>query len=81
MIPGDDLRAGLRLLLGLPRLLRRPLTHAESSRLLAERLGRREADFLRLVRSAVFDAPASPYRALLSRAGCTRNSRAAITPV
>ena len=65
----EDLRAGLRLLTGLPAFVRRPLTLAESRRLLAERLAEREADFLRVARAAV-DTAASPYRALLRRAGC-----------
>jgi hypothetical protein len=66
----QDLQAGLRLLTGLPAFLRRPLTLAESHRLLAERLERREADFLRVVRSAAFESAASPYGPLLRRAGC-----------
>ncbi len=65
----EDLRAGLRLLTGLPAFVRRPLTLEEARRLLAERLAEREADFLRVARAAV-DTAASPYRALLRRAGC-----------
>lgn len=68
-VVAEDLRAGLRLLTGLPRFVRRPLTLAAARRLLDERLAEREADFLRVARAAVGTA-ASPYGALLRRAGC-----------
>ncbi len=68
-VVAEDLRAGLRLVTGLPVFVRRPLTLAESRRLLGERLAQREADFLRVARAAV-DTAASPYRALLRHAGC-----------
>jgi hypothetical protein len=66
----EDIRAGLRLLTGLPGFLRRPLTLADARRLLAERLARREADFLRVARAAAAGPSGSPYGALLRRAGC-----------
>jgi hypothetical protein len=68
-VVSEDVRAGLRLLTGLPAFVRRPLTLAESRHRLAERLAERETDFLRVVRRAV-SVEASPYRALLRRAGC-----------
>jgi hypothetical protein len=66
----EDVRAGLRLVAGLPAFLRRALTRAEAERRLAERLEQREADFLRIVRAAGVGSPASPYGALLRHAGC-----------
>jgi hypothetical protein len=65
-----DLVAGGRLLLGLPRALRRPFDLTEARRLLQERLSTRDAAFLALVRRAVYAVDTSPYRALLAAAGC-----------
>ena len=61
---------GGRLVGGLRRYLRNPLTLAEARATLRCRLERREADFLALARDAVFANPRSPYRALLRLAGC-----------
>jgi hypothetical protein len=66
----DDLLVGGRLLARLPAYLRHPLDVETSRGLLRVRLGRREADFLALVRATVFERPGSPYRVLLERAGC-----------
>jgi hypothetical protein len=65
-----DLIAGTRFLVTLPAFLRRPLTPAEAHAILRERLDRRAADFLSLMRTAVYDHPPSPYRSLLRVAGC-----------
>ena len=65
-----DLVAGLRVLARLPRLVRTPLSAADAKTALGERLARREADFLSLVRRGVYENPASPFRTLLAHAGC-----------
>jgi hypothetical protein len=65
-----ELVVGLRFLARLPRFLRRPVALAEARALLAARLARREADFLALVRCAVYERGLDPYRALLRHAGC-----------
>ena len=59
-----------RFLVRLPRFLRRPVDRAEAQRILGRRLARREADFLDLVRRAVYESRNSPYRLLLRAAGC-----------
>lgn len=61
---------GMRLLAGLPGLLRRPVSGATARAVLRLRLETRSADFLALVRGAIFDRPGSPYRRLLALAGC-----------
>ncbi len=61
---------GLRLLAGLPRYLRRPLSVADSRAILRGRLERRDDDFLDLAKRAIFDNPQSPYLPLLREAGC-----------
>ena len=61
---------GLRLAAELPGYLRRPLTLDEARVAVAARLAHREASFLEVVRHRVYGRPASPYRALLARAGC-----------
>jgi len=65
-----DLVPAMRFLWGLPACLRRPLTPEIARAILSARLARREADFLALVRGAVYDNPGSPYRQLLELAGC-----------
>ena len=67
---------GVRLAARLPRFLRHPLTVDEAHRAVATRLDRREASFLDVVGRRVFERPASPYRALLERAGCERGDLA-----
>ena len=65
-----DVQAGARLLWRLPAFLRRPVRLEEARGILRRRLERREADFLDLMRRAVYGAPQSPYRRLLEHAGC-----------
>jgi hypothetical protein len=64
------LAGAIRLLVGLPTFLRRPITPVEARQTLRGRLARREADFLALARSAIFEYAESPYRQLLRAAGC-----------
>src|SRR5262245_21902841 len=66
----DDVRMGSRFLCGLPGLLRNPVTIEEARATLRRRLERREADFLGVMRHAIYDQPQSPYRNLLRMAGC-----------
>lgn len=70
MIGLAELMAGTRFLAGLPAFLRAPADVSGARVELERRLGRREADFVALVKRAVYDQPASPYRALLRHAGC-----------
>jgi hypothetical protein len=66
----DDVAAGLRLLRGLPGLLRRPLGLDEARATLRRRFERRADTFLGVVRDTVYANPTSPYRRLLALAGC-----------
>lgn len=65
-----DAIGGLRLLVGLPGLLRQPMSAAPARDVLRARFETRSADFLALARDAVFGRPGSPYRRLLAVAGC-----------
>jgi hypothetical protein len=65
-----ELMIGTRFLAGLPAFLREPAREIAARAELERRLARREADFVALVKRAVYDQPASPYRALLRHAGC-----------
>ncbi len=67
---GHDVAEGARLLWRLPGFLRRSIGPAEARDSLRSRLERRGPDFLALVRRAVYDAAANPYRWLMDRAGC-----------
>lgn len=62
--------AGTRLLWRLPRFLRHPISPAEAEAVVRRRRGRREDEFLDLVRRVVYQHAASPYRRLLELAGC-----------
>lgn len=64
------LTTGLRFLAQLSSYLRNPLSVSEAREIVQRRIERREEDFLRLIRLAVVENPASPYFALLSHAGC-----------
>jgi hypothetical protein len=61
---------GMRLLAALPFYLRQPLIPEHARALLQRRFAARERDFLTLVRTVVYAAPASVYRHLLRHAGC-----------
>jgi hypothetical protein len=65
-----DLEAGARFALALPGFLRRPVTTAEAQATLRRRFARRQLDFLAMIRGAVYQDAASPYRKLLDLAGC-----------
>jgi hypothetical protein len=69
-VPWTEALAAARFLWALPRHLRRPLTVDVATAVVQERLARREAEFLALVRDAVYANPRSPYRRLLAAAGC-----------
>jgi hypothetical protein len=66
----QDLRTAAGFLSRLPRYLRHPVSVAEARASLRQRLEHREADFLALVRHAVYENPGSPYRTLVAAAGC-----------
>jgi len=70
MVSFADIAMGVRFVSRLPSFLRHPLTLKEAWQVLRERLERREADFLVIVRRAVYEHPGSPYRDLLKLAGC-----------
>ena len=65
-----DVLIGARFFGKLPAFLRRRLTLAEARAILEVRLERRELDFLALAKRAIYGNPQSPYRRLLSVAGC-----------
>jgi hypothetical protein len=66
----SETQLAARFLRGLPRFLRRPLTPGQAGAILRQRLARREADFLEVVRRSIYEHPPSPYRTLLEWAGC-----------
>ncbi|MDP9176524.1 MAG: hypothetical protein M3O61_02485 [Gemmatimonadota bacterium] len=68
---GSELVAFARFLGGLPRLVRRRMTLPEALVIVKKRLRSREANFITVLQRSVFANPTSPYRALLSMAGCT----------
>ena len=67
-----DVRSGARLLLGLPRFLRRPPPASAAHAVIRQRLRERDRIFLDLVRRAIYAVPRSPYARLLRLAGCER---------
>jgi hypothetical protein len=70
VIAWEDFKVGAHLVRRLPGFLRSPLPAARARETLHRRFERREADFLGLVRRAVYERPGSPYRRLLGLAGC-----------
>ena len=66
----DETLAAAQLLVRTPFFLRRRIDPATAKAILRERLLNRERDFLALLQSAVYQHPPSPYRKLLSSAGC-----------
>jgi hypothetical protein len=65
-----DLATGLRFLRRLPAALRVRVSHDQALARVHERLARRQDDFLRLLRDAIYARPSHPVRKLLDRAGC-----------
>jgi hypothetical protein len=66
----EGVLVGARFFVRLPAFLREPVSLDEARAVLRRRLEQREADFLALVRRAIYDNPANPYRELLNLAGC-----------
>ena len=67
----DSIRMYTRFACGLPAYLRHRLTIDEAHRQIRKGMAERDANFLRLARHGIFGNPRSPYRPLLTRAGCT----------
>ena len=59
-----------RFLTGLRGFLREKVTLAEAKETIRRRLQEREENFLRVLKTAIFDYPQSPYHPLLRNAGC-----------
>jgi hypothetical protein len=66
----QDLAVGARFAWGVARFLRHPIDAAQARAALQNRLARREADFIDLVRHGIYANPRSPYARLLAHAGC-----------
>ena len=66
----EDVLVGARFFARLPAFLRNPVSLDEARAVLRRRLEQREANFLALVRRAIYDKPGNPYRQLLDLAGC-----------
>ena len=66
----EDALVGARLLRELPSFLRHPITVEAAGAALRQRLEHRDAIFLSLVKGAIYGNPTSPYRPLLTHAGC-----------
>jgi hypothetical protein len=66
----DEMRAGVHFLAALPPYLRASLAPEQARGIIRRRLECRDADFIALVRRAVFENPRSPYQALMRAAGC-----------
>jgi hypothetical protein len=67
-----DVVIGARFIAGLPGLLRHPIDAAGARAVLRARFARREADFLATVDRLVYGSVESPFRRLLTAAGCGR---------
>jgi hypothetical protein len=65
-----DVSVGVRFLHRLPGFLRRPIDVDRARTIIRRRLEQREANFLSLLRQAVYRQPTSPYQQLLAVAGC-----------
>jgi len=66
----EDVLVGARFFVRLPAFLRHPVSLDDARAILRRRLEQREANFLALVRRAIYHNPANPYRQLLNLAGC-----------
>lgn len=66
----ENVIVGTRFLGRLPSFLRRPTSSQEARAILHRRFERREENFLDIVKQAVYEHAASPYRQLLKLAGC-----------
>lgn len=63
-------KAYLRFLQGLPAFLATPISYADAAATVEDRLNRRDDHFLELVRTGIFENPASPYLPLFRQAAC-----------
>src|SRR5215211_3339611 len=70
LLQPHDLATGARLLRDLPGFLRHPISLEQAGAILRRRLEQREPEFLALARATIYANPTSPYRRLLSLAGC-----------
>jgi hypothetical protein len=70
LLPFDEVIVGARFLGSLPGFLRNPTSLDRARAILAQRLERREPDFLALMQHAIFRQPKNPYYQLLRLAGC-----------
>ena len=66
----EDMLLGARFFWTLPSLLRHRISLEEAQTTLRRRLEHREADFLTLAKRVIYENPGSPYRQLLTLAGC-----------
>jgi hypothetical protein len=66
----DDVSAATRLVVGVRRLLRHPVTPPRARAMIEERRARRESDFLQTIHRVGECDPAGPYARLLRSAGC-----------
>jgi hypothetical protein len=69
-IPLQHFIVGARFFRKLPSFLRHPISLEEARAILHRRFEQRKNNFLRIVKRAVYDYARSPYRQLLSLAGC-----------
>jgi hypothetical protein len=52
------------------RFVKHRLTVDDAKRIVRERIGQREANFVQMVTRSVYENPSSPYLALLKHVGC-----------
>ncbi|MBM2836780.1 MAG: hypothetical protein HW409_969, partial [candidate division NC10 bacterium] len=70
LFPLEDAIIGARFLWRLPSFLRHPISAEQAKVTLRRRLEEREGNFMALARQAIYSHAASPYRQLLTLAGC-----------
>lgn len=61
---------GIRLIGTLAGYLKKSLTADEAKAILEQRLVQRDSDFVKLVKTCIYDLPKNPYHRLLKHAGC-----------
>ena len=69
-ITTNDISGGMRLIRGLPAILRNPYNVDSAKDILQRRINNREPTFLKLIRGAVYENPESPYLKLFDLVGC-----------
>jgi hypothetical protein len=70
LFPLADVAVGARFLWSLPGFLRNPISPEQARAILSQRLQRREAGFLEVIRRGIYPQASSVYRRLLAIAGC-----------